>query len=119
MSEVKFEPFQKVLVRDNENQEWRANFFSNEHKCGGKYVCSGFTWNFCIPYEGNEHLLGTTDSPTPPEQEFQWGDHVEVRDYEGQPWRKAIYISKNRGGHYCMIAPNGSCCWHSCRHADW
>lgn len=27
------------------------------------YYCISDVWNQCIPYEGNEHLLGTTDTP--------------------------------------------------------
>lgn len=53
-----FKPFDKVLTRDYENQRWSADFFS--HKEEKYYMCIGCSWNECIPYEGNEHLLGTT-----------------------------------------------------------
>jgi len=119
MSKVKFEPFQKVLVRDNENQEWRANLFSNESTHIKAYVCTGFTWKFCIPYEGNEHLLGTTDGPTPPEPEFNFGDKVEVRT-EGN-WKKAIFLKKdNRELYFCVVEGDITpSTWCGCRHADW
>ena len=26
------------------------------------YYCVYANWNYCIPYEGNEHLLGTTEN---------------------------------------------------------
>lgn len=57
--EHQFKPFEKVLVRDNRNEAWRAAFFSyiNEYK---RYVTTSMAWKYCIPYEGNEHLLGTT-----------------------------------------------------------
>lgn len=57
--EYQFKPFEKVLVRDNRNEAWRAAFFSyiNEYK---RYVTTSMAWKYCIPYEGNEHLLGTT-----------------------------------------------------------
>ncbi len=120
MSE-ELKPFQRVLVRDDENQEWRASFFSNEYRHGGKkaYVCTGFTWAFCIPYEGNEHLLGTTDSPTPPEPEFKWGDHVEVRDCVGL-WSRAVFL-RRRGPNYEVIHDGEtlSRLYSFCRHADW
>ena len=55
-------PFDKVLVRDTDTQEWTISFFSH---CNGletyKYSCINNTgYAQCIPYEGNEHLLGTT-----------------------------------------------------------
>lgn len=54
-----FKPFDKVLVRDGESECWSANFFS--HKDINYYVCINCSrWNECIPYEGNERLLGTT-----------------------------------------------------------
>lgn len=57
---VELKPFDKVLVRDSYDDIWRACFFSHIRK-DGKYVTTSFTWKFCIPYEGNERLLGTTD----------------------------------------------------------
>lgn len=61
--EHEFKPFDKVLVRDDEDDFWRASVFS--HKRGNEYAyCSaGHMWRQCIPYEGNEHLLGTIDTP--------------------------------------------------------
>jgi len=60
--EPEFKPFDKVLVRDDESDSWRLDFFS--HKGSGvSYVCVGSVWALCIPYEGNERLIGTTDSP--------------------------------------------------------
>lgn len=57
--EHQFKPFEKVLVRDNRNEAWRAAFFSyiNEYK---RYVTTSMAWKYCIPYKGNESLLGTT-----------------------------------------------------------
>ena len=52
-------PFDKVLVRDSKSSEWRANLFSYKN-VNGPYYCVYASWNYCIPYEGNEHLLGTT-----------------------------------------------------------
>lgn len=63
-SKRSFEPFQKVLVRDDECDTWKADYFSNYEK-GDKtyrYNCVGSFYKSCIPYEGNEHLLGT-DKP--------------------------------------------------------
>lgn len=61
-----FKPFGKVLVRDAEGLEWYANYFSHyrEYDQGYPYACMGVYYRYCIPYEGNEHLLGTTDPYT-------------------------------------------------------
>ena len=59
-----FKPFDKVLCRDRDDDVWSANLFSHE-ECGEPYpyfVC-GDRYKKCIPYEGNEHLVGTTDKP--------------------------------------------------------
>lgn len=55
-----FKPFDKVLVRDWENQKWHCNIYSH-YSCNSHYpnVCADGGYKFCIPYEGNEHLLGT------------------------------------------------------------
>lgn len=57
-----FKPFDKVLVRQRETEEWRANIFSYIDKTDEylDHVCVNGRWEFCIPYIGNESLLGTT-----------------------------------------------------------
>lgn len=61
-----FKPFDKVLVRDNDKEVWRATIFSHfennpEHLF--KFVCIGESWQYCIPYnEQTAHLLGTTEN---------------------------------------------------------
>lgn len=57
-----FKPFDKVLVRDLDEQKWRCNLFSRITE-EGYYDCVSSRWSQCIPYEGNEHLLGTKISP--------------------------------------------------------
>ena len=61
-----FKPFEKVLVRDDTNKEWSIDLFSyyDEENENFPYVCMHIHYRYCIPYEGNEYLLGTTDSPT-------------------------------------------------------
>lgn len=54
-----FKPFDKVLVRDSKSDNWRANLFGYIDK-DGYYRCVYANWVYCIPYAGNEHLLGTT-----------------------------------------------------------
>ena len=60
--EHQFKPFEKVLVRDSYDDMWRASFFSHIKEDDGRYVTTCLTWRFCVPYEGNEHLLGTTNN---------------------------------------------------------
>ena len=60
-----FKPFDKVLVRDTDEQAWCANYFSHYKNAPDYfYVCINGIYHYCIPYEGNEHLLGTTDPYT-------------------------------------------------------
>lgn len=58
-TEYQFKPFEKVLVRERRSEAWRAAFFSyiNEYK---RYVTTSMAWKYCVPYKGNESLLGTT-----------------------------------------------------------
>lgn len=58
--ELQFKPFEKVLVRDSYNDMWRVSFFSHIKEDDGRYVTTCCTWKFCIPYIGNESLVGTT-----------------------------------------------------------
>lgn len=60
--EPSFKPFDKVLVRDSIDDEWMPDFYAHSLSVG-HYVITGGEWSQCIPYEGNEALLGTTDSP--------------------------------------------------------
>lgn len=68
--EYQFKPFDKVLVRDFEDCSWKVGLFSH-YKKGDKnpYVCVGSLYKQCIPYEGNENLLGTTDPYTEGDKE--------------------------------------------------
>ena len=58
-------PFEsQVLVRDNNKEKWKSNFwgfYDNDHAMNHPHECCGKTYRQCIPYEGNEHLLGTTN----------------------------------------------------------
>lgn len=57
-----FKPFDKVLARDNTNSKWEVDIFRHIIENDNYvyiYSCMCDTWKYCIPYEGNEHLLGT------------------------------------------------------------
>lgn len=57
----------KVLIRDRDGETWFAAIFSHRRtdKLLYSYCIVGTQERFkqCIPYEGNEHLLGTRDMP--------------------------------------------------------
>lgn len=58
-SAQEFEPFQKVLVRNTDQQAWNADLFSHmSNDEPGIYITVSAARKQCIPYEGNEHLLG-------------------------------------------------------------
>lgn len=58
----KFKPFDKVLVRDTEDDDWHVSLFvrkiADAQYKEERYEClNGTGWIYCIPYEGNEHFL--------------------------------------------------------------
>ena len=60
-----FQPFDKVLVRDSEQDYWKPNLFgfkSKEEDDDYPYVTLSCCYAQCIPYnEETKHLLGTTE----------------------------------------------------------
>jgi hypothetical protein len=57
-------PFEsRVLVRDYNSEKWRVSFWGCllDNKKEFKYDTVRGNYKQCIPYEGNEHLLGKTD----------------------------------------------------------
>ena len=59
--EYNFKPFDKVLVRDDDNQKWRIDLFSHQRD-NGLYVGFEYSWKYCIPYnEETKHLHNTTE----------------------------------------------------------
>lgn len=61
--EYEFKPFDRVLVRNSNVDCWVASLFSYIKDGDFKFVGIGSCWRQCIPFEGNEHLVGTADSP--------------------------------------------------------
>ena len=56
----------KVLIRNGDRDIWRPAIFGGYKKNENNeieyyYALGGTCWRNCIPYEGNEHLCGTTD----------------------------------------------------------
>lgn len=66
LPDVTFQPFQKVLVKDIESINdcftvWSIDFYSYFDMESHKHRCLGGLWDHCVPYEGNEHLLGAKE----------------------------------------------------------
>lgn len=60
-------PFDRVLVRNTDTEEWFPGFFekfdstwNNPYHIMNRRSMTDFAFKQCIPYEGNESLLGTT-----------------------------------------------------------
>lgn len=60
--EHEFKPFDRILVRDDERDYWRPEFYSYKDDDGNTCCCGGVRYVTAIPYEGNEHLAMTTIS---------------------------------------------------------
>lgn len=91
MTDHKFEPFQQVLVRDTDAQNWTGLLYS--HRIGDVHMCGDMSWKQCIPYTPETaHLLGTSQpyEPPKPPQEYEWGQKVEV--FKRGEWDKGLYI---------------------------
>ena len=91
MTDHKFEPFEKVLVRDSMSCDWTADFFS--HMDEDNFICVGNSYLQCIPYTPETaHLIGTSqpyERPKPP-HEYEWGQKVEA--LKRGEWNKGLYI---------------------------
>ena len=118
-----------VLVRDNEHEVWSYCHFS--HKKDDNYFpyCTSFTDSmYCIPYKGNEDLVGTTDDFIVPksiiytEKQKQWikkhnikvGDKVRIiRKTDPQengweiPWESAMNNTIKKIGIITKISDRG------------
>ena len=55
------QPFDKVMVRNDNSCVWKCNFYSHYSQYPYHYICVDTGYKQCIPYEGNEHLLGTNN----------------------------------------------------------
>lgn len=72
-----FQPFDRMLVRDEDDDIWRCDFFERLKKegCSSPVAALVASWMFCIPYnDDTKHLLGTTDDA--PEYYRWWEDEA-------------------------------------------
>jgi len=120
----KFQPFDRVLGRDDVHSEWMPDIFrdyNDDESACFPYCCFYSKYAQCIPYEGNEHLVGTNQAPDEPEK-FEFGEHVMVRNYNMGGEFKAIYLWESRnikGYHKCALKTKEIGDWKYCRKADW
>ena len=110
-------PFDKVLVRDDDTELWKIEFFERYNHIYETYPYVGLraVWKQCIPFEGNEHLL---ERPT---DKFEWGDKVEVRDHVSEDWHKGIFLRQDDDLFpYVVIQHNNNNIsgWKYCRKSD-
>lgn len=82
-----FKMFDKVLVRDSEDDIWVATFFSHYRRDGKVIAINEALWEYCIPALGNEHLVGTKNSEWVPKQR----DLVAVRNNYESVWHLRIF----------------------------
>lgn len=68
------QPFDKVLVRDKDIENWNCGFFSHKDASSKyPYRCIGTLYMYCIPYnDDTKHLVGTTEEA--PEYYRYWED---------------------------------------------
>ena len=62
---VELKPFDKVLVKDNPYGSWEPALFWKKVDVKDLHpymIIGGKRYRYCEPYEGNEHLLGTTNN---------------------------------------------------------
>lgn len=67
-NQFEFKPFDQVLVRDYDDDPWRAMYYSHFDKMYKKHYCGSSYWIQCIPYnENTAHLIGTCEPHEEPE----------------------------------------------------
>ena len=69
------QPFDKVLVRDDNSENWMVQLFSYiiRDKKIYPYVCIAYNYKYCIPYnDDTKHLIGTKEEA--PEFYRYWED---------------------------------------------
>ncbi len=116
----KFEPDQLVLVRYTKTSEWRIRRYSILCEERQRHETQdGVIWEDedILPYSGNEHLLGTTDSPTP-KWEPKPGELVAVKYLFDTSWRARVFVKIDEDKKYqCFCSQDendGYASWDLC-----
>lgn len=98
---------QYVLGRDRPEGKWRLDIYS--HYSDMLHTCVSFKWQQCVPFLGNEHLVGTTGEPTKPikdEAAWQEGDLVwwPTHNSSGERvYKPAVFLRYTMDGKRCVI----------------
>ena len=102
----KFKPFDRVLRRDTHEDEWIADIFRyyRDNDKDYPYQCFLGKWAYCIPYEGNEHLLDTTKDPEEKEKPFEWGERLIFTNKFGN-YEPCIFVRHLENG--CLVLLRG------------
>lgn len=93
-----FKPFDRVLVRDNDGDYWEPELYGYYEAKSDCHSCLAGTYAYCIPYEGNEDLLGTKRGAA---HVFRKGEPVGIWGGEDTGWIIALYdhFDAERGWH--------------------
>ncbi len=95
-----------VLVRTNPYSRWELSIYaytlpvSPMNDCIRYRCINGVEWMECIPYKGNESLLGTRGTCA---SDFSAGQPVAVRNYPDEEWkvRHFSHLSEDGDGFVC------------------
>lgn len=115
MEEQKFEPYQKVLARFRKGEPWIAVLYSHKGERG--HLCGCYYYDDCIPYEGNEYLVGTTDDPKP-KWEPKPGELVAVWGNDPKHVVAREYVKKSADGNFVCLYGGYMEDRHGCE-AEW
>lgn len=99
-NQFEFKPFDKILVRDSDQSNWKVGIFSHYDEKSNTYVCVGSYYTQCIPYnEETAHLLGTNEPYQPKQKEIKYtvtygfGKDLTVTSYTEEEFKKFINVA--------------------------
>lgn len=122
--ENNLKPFDKVLVRNYDYEDWKIDVFEKyDRLTESYYICMKNSWNQCIPYEGNEYLFETSNSLQEENKKedytdeyeinsFKKGDIVLVRDEKSEKWQLEAFVEYNSKLDYPFVCTVSS--WNQC-----
>ena len=102
MTNHKFEPFEKVLVRNRNFHPWEPVLYG--YPKDSEHVCAGVPYSQCIPYTPETaHIIGTAQPYEPPKPpvEYEWGQKVQVLR-NGQ-LIAGLYVGKAQDGEHHIL----------------
>lgn len=118
MSKSQFNAFDKVLVRDCDDQTWKPDIFVIEMPSEtNRYKTLTNSWNQCIPYKGNEHLA-FTNKPAKFQHkkkeilEFKRGEVVIISKGKGDDEISGVFLELDRKENICHCAVKTRLCWY-------